>query len=186
MLAFGPKFRAWAAFAVAVLLAGCVTRKVAEPIDPRQGDVAVRTLENTAADTYPEPDKSESYDSPVAFDDNAVPQYPAGLLEQKLATVRVRVRLIVDEAGRVTQVLPLDPGSSQDRLFFDSIQAAAGTWKFSPLVRFGEGAGSTTIEFSGQKQTYEGLATALPFHQDYEFTFSQRDGKGFVSTLPHH
>ena len=175
------EFRPWMALAFAALLAGCLAKRPAEPLDSRHGDVAVRTLDTTSSESYPEPDKGESYDPPVAFFENAIPQYPADLLDRNLPMVTVKVRLIVDEGGRVTEVAPLDPPGPADLPFLRSVQAAAGNWKYSPLVRFGKGPGSTTIQFHGVQQTYEGVATALPFHQDYEFTFMQRDGKGFVS-----
>lgn len=173
------------AFALAGLLTGCVAKKPVEPADPRRGDVAIRTIEQTAAETYPPPDKHESYDSPVPFDESAAPQYPASLLVQHLPPVSIKVRVIVDESGSVTQVSPLDLAATADPSFFASIDATVRSWKFSPLVKFGKGAGSTTIKFHGREQTYEGAATALPFHRDYEFTFAQRDGEGFVSTSHH-
>jgi hypothetical protein len=39
----------------------------------------------------------------------------------------------------------------------------------------------TSILAHGLETTYEGTARALPFHEDYEFMFSQHDGKGTAS-----
>jgi TonB family protein len=182
LVSFETDIRVFPAFALVALLAGCATKKAVEPVDPRRGDVAVHTIDSPPADTYAEPEKGEAYDSPRPFDQNAAPRYPAELLAQRLPPVSVKVRLIVDESGKVTDVLALDSDATMNPAFFASTEAAVRSWQFSPLVRFGKGGGSTTIEFSGLKETYEGQAQALPFHQDYEFTFRQRDGKGFVST----
>jgi hypothetical protein len=52
-----------------------------------------------------------------------------------------------------------------------------------PLIRRRPAAGkTTTLAYHGSTRQYAGVATALPFHQDYEFTFTQRDGIGFVAT----
>jgi len=40
----------------------------------------------------------------------------------------------------------------------------------------------TEIVFNGFVSRYDGKATALPFHQDYDFTFTQKDGKGSVTS----
>jgi TonB family protein len=179
------KIYAFSAFAVAALLSGCATKKAVESVDLRSGDVAVHTIDSPPADTYAEPEKGEAYDSPRPFDQNVAPQYPAELLARLLPPLSVKVRLVVNESGNVTDVLALDPAGTIDPEFVASIEAAVRSWQFSPLVRFGKGSGSTTIEFHGTKEIYEGQAKALPFHQDYEFTFRQHDGKGFVSTSAH-
>jgi len=166
---------------LAVLFAGCATKKPVEPADPRSGDVAVRALRADAEDSYRQPQPGEDYFYPYALPENTAPQYPAQLLGQRLPPVVVRVRLIVDEGGGVAGVSRLDPESTGDPAFFVSVQEAARTWQFSPLVKKERAPGRTELVIHGVKEIFSGKATALPFHQDYEFTFTQRDGKGFVS-----
>jgi hypothetical protein len=165
-----------------LLVTGCAAKKPVEVPDPRQGDVAVKQLQPASSDTYADPAPEEQYDYPVRFGDNAPPNYPDALLAKRLPPLSVKVRLIVDETGCVTESNPLESATPADPAFFSAIQAAVRDWKFTPLVRITAGAGRTEIIFQGVKSVYSGKATALPFHQDYEFTFTQRDGKGFVST----
>jgi hypothetical protein len=165
-----------------LLVAGCAAKKPVELADPRLGDVAVEQLQPAASDRYAEPAPDEAYDYPVQFDENAPPTYPDALLAKQLPPVRVKVRLIVDVTGSVTESAPLDSAASADPAFLGAILTAVRDWKFTPLVRITAAAGKTDIIFQDVVITYPGKATALPFHQDYEFTFVQRDGKGFVST----
>jgi len=167
--------------AFASLLCACAAKKPIEPVDPRLGEVAVKTLQSADTDRYEEAASGEQYDYPAVYDENASPVYPDALLTQRLPPLRIKVRLVVDAAGDVTESSPLDPAVSADPAFFAAIQAAVREWKFTPLVRIKGGPGKTDILSHETMITYEGEATALPFHQDYEFTFSQRDGKGFVS-----
>jgi hypothetical protein len=56
-------------------------------------------------------------------------------------------------------------------------------WKYWPPVKWLPAEGvKTDIEFSGTVRTYFGTATALPFHQDYDITFAQKDGHGVVTS----
>jgi hypothetical protein len=166
---------------LAFLVAGCAAKKPVEVPDPRLGDVAVKQLQAASSDRYAEPAPGEEYDYPVQFGDNAPPAYPDTLLAKQLPPVSVKVRVIVDETGIVVESAPLDSAVSPDPEFFGAVQMAVREWRFTPLVRIEPGTGKSEIIFQGVKSFYTGKAVALPFHQDYEFTFTQRDGKGFVS-----
>jgi len=66
--------------------------------------------------------------------------------------------------------------------FFESIRSAVQGWKFTQLVKVIPGPASTTIvDAFGSEATYPGKATALPFHQDYRFVFSQVKGNANVT-----
>jgi hypothetical protein len=171
------------AVALGGIFAGCAAKKPAEFVDPgRLGDVGVLALEAAAADTYAV-ESNEHYDPPAPWDDNLPPAYPESLLAQRLPPVRVKVRMIVDEGGRVQGTTLLDNGGATDPAFFQSVQAALARWTFLPLIRRTPTAGrTTTLEYHGISHQFAGIATALPFHQDYEFTFTQRDGIGSVTT----
>jgi TonB family protein len=111
------------------------------------------------------------------------PEYPGGLLAQRLPPTRVKVRLIVDEGGSVQHATLLDDGHQNDPAFFAAVQSAVNAWAFTPLIRRKPVRDvTTTLTYHGLTRQFAGVATALPFHQDYEFTFTQRDGIGFVTT----
>jgi hypothetical protein len=166
---------------LAMLVSACAAKKPLELADPFFGDVAVTKLPPTE-ETYQAAAPDEAYDYPRQFGDNAPPAYPDELLAQRMPPQRVPVRVIVDAAGIVTSISPLDAGAPLDPAFLTAIRTAVSAWKFTPLVHIKNGPGRTDITFQDVVSTYTGLATALPFHQDYEFWFTQRDGKGFVST----
>lgn len=163
--------------------AGCAAKKPAEFVDPgRLGDVGILPIEAAPADSYTV-ESNEHYDYPVPWDDNLPPAYPEDLLAQRLPPVHVKVRMIVDEGGVVQRTMLLDTPERTDPAFFAAIEAAVGRWTFMPLIRRKPAAGTTKLTYHGHTQQYAGVAAALPFHQDYEFTFTQRDGIGFVTTL---
>jgi hypothetical protein len=166
---------------LAMLVSACAAEKPLELAGPLFGDVVVTKLPPTE-ETYQAAAPDEAYDYPRQFGDNAPPVYPDELLAQQLPPQRVPVRVIVDTAGNVTSISPLEAGAPRDPAFLSAIRTAVNAWKFTPLVHIKQGPGRTEIIFQDFVSTYTGLATALPFHQDYEFWFTQRDGKGFVST----
>ena len=163
-----------------LVVTGCATKKAAEPVVQREGEVKGRAITSENAEAYPQPQAGESYFGPFEFDDNASPQYPADMLARNLPPSVVRVRLVVNEGGSVTRCLPADTANAAPE-FFTAVQTAVLTWRFDPLVKMEGGAGRTTITYHGVTRHFGGKAYALPFSQDYEFTFSQRDGKGSVS-----
>jgi hypothetical protein len=92
--------------------------------------------------------------------------------------------VVVNETGYVTRIRPLNEEDSPAYLAaFESTRSAVAGWHYLPLVRISAGPGSTTIkdEFGGFAASYDGVAVPLPFHQDYEFEYSQVDGKGNVT-----
>jgi hypothetical protein len=169
--------------ALCAVLAGCAAKKPAELVDPgRLGDVGILAIEAAPADSYPV-ESDAHYDYPAPWGDNPPPAYPGTLLSQRLPPVRVRVRMIVDEGGRVRKTSLLGDAGRDDPAFFAAVETALGRWTFMPLIRRRPAAGkTTTLAYHGSTRQYDGEATALPFHQDYEFTFTQRDGIGFVAT----
>jgi TonB family protein len=167
----------------AVVLPGCGAKK---PVDlaatDRLGDVGMIRIEAPESQSYPvESDQTWQYASP--WDDNLPPTYPESLLARRLPPTRVKVRMIVDETGRVTSVEPLDPAGTADPAFLAAVQSALKIWTFRPLLKVEpKKRDSTTLVFHGIQMTLDGLVTPLPYHEDYEFAFTQRDGIGYVST----
>jgi hypothetical protein len=178
-------FRSIAWAIAAALLLGCATKAKlgdAQARPNRLGDVAVKTIEAPPSESY-KPEHGVAYDYPEALPSNPLPNYPGNLLGQDIQPVHVRVRVIVDERGRVTDALPIEGAIDGDPRFFPAVAAAVRSWRFRPLVKMERGPGTTQIVSGDTTVPYEGRATALPFHLDYEFAFSQRDGKGVVTTV---
>jgi hypothetical protein len=171
--------------ALCAALAGCAAPPARFVLPPSPvGDVGIIPIEACETDRYPVV-SDETYEYPAPWDDNLPPAYPESLLARRLDPVRIQVRMIVDEGGRVTQVGLLEPASDVDAAFFSEVQRALGSWTFLPLIRRKPVPNqTTTLRYHGTSRQYGGVAVALPFHQDYEFWFTQRDGVGYVSAAP--
>jgi hypothetical protein len=164
------------------LLGGCAAKKPPEPPESREGEVTGRVIGDETAEAYPVAQTGETYYGPFPFEENAPPQYPADQLARNLPLLIVRARIIVDENGSVTHCLPLADAADSTPEFFAAVQSAMLAWKFVPLIKTEAGPGSTLITFHNSTMRFDGKAQALAYHQDYEFTFTQRDGKGTVSS----
>ena len=165
----------------ALLLVACATQQALKVNLPRSGDVAMTTVKAADEQSYATA-SNEQWVAPVPFNENEAPVYPPELLAANLLPMTVRVRVVVDEHGVVTDSTALEAPTDYPQ-FFAAVQAVVGAWKYWPLVKVVPAAGvSTDIMFNGYLSRYEGTATALPFHQDYDVTFTQKDGKGVVTT----
>ena len=167
------------AVACICLLAGCKTQPPLEP-DARTGHVGAQVVETEGAKHY-ESDPDSYFDYPVQAPSNPLPAYPEDMLAARLPPVRIKVRVTVSEAGFVNQCSPLDPSDAVHPRFVAAIQDAVRSWRYMPLVQIRRGPVQTSIIAHGHETTYPGTAIALPFHEDYEFTFTQQDGKGSAS-----
>jgi hypothetical protein len=168
---------------MALLLVACAAQQAIQHIDlPRSGDVAMTEVHTADEQSYAM-DAGAQWVAPQAFYENAAPAYPGELLAANLPPIKVRVRLIVSENGVVTDSTALEAPPEYPQ-FFAAVQAVVGSWKYWPLVKVlpTQDGTRTEIVFNGFVSTYEGKATALPFHQDYNFTFTQKDGKGVVTS----
>jgi hypothetical protein len=167
---------------VASLLVACAAQQALNNIDlPRSGNVAMTPIDAPQEQSYSMADDAQ-WVAPTPFDENEAPVYPPDLLAANLPPITVRVRVVVDEGGVVTESSAIDVPPDYPQ-FFAAVQAVTGGWKYWPLVKVLPAPGTRSeIFFSGYVSTYEGQATALPFHQDYDFTFTQKDGKGNVTS----
>ena len=95
---------------------------------------------------------------------NELPTYPPSLLVKQLDPVEVIVRVIVNAAGSVESAT-ITRNSSEEQAFADATVTAVKGWIYTPLKR---------VEGSS--------AEALPFSQEYRFTFKQVDGRAVVSS----
>jgi TonB family protein len=124
------------------------------------GDVSAQQLQSPASERYPI-ESDVTYALPFPATGNAAPQYPEGLLSSRLPPITVQARLIVDEGGAVTDATIVEGGIPP--AFAQSVRVAVQSWRFSPL-----------------KRRKEGKVEALPFSQQYTFTFRQVNGRAVV------
>ena len=165
-----------------LILAACVAHQAIERADStRTGSVAMQAVSADQSQSYAV-DTNETWFAPTPMDEHVAPIYPEELLAQRLPAITVRVRLIVDQNGIVTDSIALaaPPDFPQ---FFAAVQAAVLQWTYWPLVRSVPGEEQTQLIFTGWSATYAGKATAMPFHQDFEIVFTQEDGKGVVTSV---
>ena len=166
---------------LALLLVACATQQALQQL-PRSGDVAMKEVSAADEQSYAM-GGTDQWVAPSPFYENEAPAYPPELLAANLPPMKVRVRVVVSERGVVSDSIAVvvPPDYPQ---FFAAVQAVVGAWKYWPLVKVQPTSDGTRteIEFNGFVSTYDGKATALPFHQDYDFTFTQKDGIGAVLT----
>lgn len=151
--------------ALSGLLAGCATQSpmtapgMAYAAD---GAVSAEIVDAADEDARYQPVPGSSYLSPLPQRANAKPEYPMELLDRRLPPATVVVRLIVDGAGKVAdaRIVENDGGEAA---FAEAVLVAVRTWTFFPLKRV-----------TGRQ------VEALPFTQDYRFTFRQVNGRAVV------
>jgi TonB family protein len=146
--------------------AGCksVPKKSPTRIDyTSDGNVSAQRLHAPANESYAT-DSTTTYAGSNPAKDNAVPQYPAGLLSNRLPPVSVSVRVIVDASGAVTDAFVAE-GDSVPSEFARAVLTAVRSWRFEPLKRMSEG-----------------ITETLPFSQQYRFVFTQVNGRPVVSS----
>ena len=174
--------RTAALFASALLPLAACSHAPQRPTEPRDGAVLAQQLPADAGDRYEHSDEVR-YESPVAAADNLLPGYPPALLAERLPPHSIRVRLIVDPAGRVRDVQALDAAAATaGDPFFGSVRTACAQWRFSPLIERTR-VPVQTADADGTVWTeYRERERALPFHLDYAFRFEQVDGKALDVT----
>ena len=180
------------------VLAGCVmpTSRQAAPVRfvdtgvqttsaARRAADSTRSIDPALADApaHAEPPRLE-YIQPKPDPGNALPVYPASLLKRQVPSTVVKVRLRIESDGAVFKVDPLEqPATADQRAFVEAVRDACWSWKYSPLIRMDLNRGETVrVDSRGSSTEFKGHPTALPFHIDYAFTFSRRDGRPGVET----
>ncbi|AIF46498.1 hypothetical protein HY57_04085 [Dyella japonica A8] len=114
--------------------------------------------------------------------EHPAPTYPPSLLDRQLPPHEVEARLIVDEAGKVTEVRIADEAQvdAETRLFDEAVRAAAMQWVFAPLhvSQWAADANGNTHQVGSEER---------PFSMDYVFRFAWKDGKPVAdaSASPH-
>ena len=163
---------------------GCTTqvsKPAPQPESKASGRVTGGLIEAPASERYAG-EAGAHYEQPLASPDNPLPAYPSDLLSKRLPPFTVRVRVVVNEMGLVTSVIAIDQPDANQLPFVESVRSAVQGWKFTQLVKVIPGPTFTRlVDAFGSEAMYPGKATALPFHQDYQFVFSQTQGKPNVS-----
>ncbi len=90
---------------------------------------------------------------------------------------------MVNDEGRVYDVQALGQLQEAEQPYFAAVQSAVANWQFFPLVKVTDGPGNTVVTVGETSTSYAGIATKLPFHQDYAFSFEQVRGKGVVKAV---
>jgi hypothetical protein len=104
--------------------------------------------------------------------DRAMPQYPPGLLDARLPPQEVKAALMMDTAGKVSEVRieGEDLANPQQRQFDDAVRTAVMHWTFEPL-RVSQWAADAN------GNTHDVASQTRPFSQNYVFRFEWKDGK---------
>ncbi|MEO8314154.1 MAG: TonB family protein [Pseudomonadota bacterium] len=126
-----------------------------------EGDVSAQRVQAQRQAQY-QSDSGSTYTGSHPAKDNAVPQYPAGLLSSRLPSVSVTVHVVVDDAGMVSDAT-VAGGESLQPEFADAVLSAVRSWRFDPLRRI-----------------TEGKVEALPFSDQFQFVFTQVNGRAVV------
>jgi hypothetical protein len=163
------------------LLAGCATTPEREP----RGEVGMREVDAAVAPaTRLVLASNESFQRPLFASANALPEYPAALLSQRLPAQAVCLRVGISETGDVLQSAPVHEGADCTATattaagFVAAAQAAAQQWRFDPAFRcvFPEGKPPEHGVCVGEGVREIPQAVSLV----YRFVFEQVDGRGSV------
>lgn len=159
----------------AVSAAGCHTAPSVPDrakAPPKEGAVSYSALQPAAGEQYTLKVSEHAFGAqPIV---RGAPAYPEALIAKALPPVVVRVKAIVDDSGKVSDVRDLDPSSDPDHLaFFKACQAAVSTWEFSPM---------TVVQESDDGHgNISQVRKNAAFSMDYAFRFELVDGKPHVS-----
>ncbi|UPG86405.1 energy transducer TonB [Luteibacter aegosomatis] len=168
--------RSIALLCTALALTAChaPTKPANKPADPdRAGTVSYKELPAFADNQYKLKRDEQAFGAqPV---DHDAPAYPASLVALQLPETTVRIKAIVDEQGRVTEVRDLDTSNDPNHsAFFAACRDAVMRWSYTPMTvveEWDDGRGNIT-----QKRRN------APFSLDYGFRFALVEGKPMVSS----
>lgn len=158
-------------FMLVIGLVGC-TRPVARPgrRPPNEGDASWHAVEQPDTVHY-QLAMGEVSSGGTALE-RVTPVYPAARLAACPPVVEVTARLIVDRAGKVTEVRPGNAASAQADLapYLDATRTAALRWQFNPLQ-----INHWSADANGESHVVD--SRTEPFSLDYLFRFTCHAGK---------
>ncbi|SEV90476.1 hypothetical protein SAMN04515660_0828 [Luteibacter sp. 329MFSha] len=157
------------------LLGGCARPQASMPAAPPPARIAASSYEALPAASgaryHMTTQQHASGAQPVA---NDPPAYPPGWIAANLPPVTIRAKVIVDGAGKVTEVRDLDDlGDPQHVAFFAATREAAMHWTYTPMT--------VVQDHEDARGNFSTTRSTSPFSLDYAFRFELRDGKPVVS-----
>ncbi len=156
-------------------LAGCAHERVRAPERPaNQGDASWHAVESPDTAHY-QLALGEVSSGGVAFK-RVTPVYPAAQLAACPPVVDITAKLIVDMAGRVTEVRPGDAASATPAMkpYLEATRTAVLQWQFNPLQ-----INHWSADANGESHVVD--SQTLPFSRDYAFGFICHAGQATVS-----
>ena len=163
------------AFVLLAGLAGCARHAVrTDTPPPNEGDASWRAVEQP--DTVHYQLAMGEVSSGATTIQRVTPVYPAAQLAACPPVVDVTAQLIVDRAGKVTEVRPGDAASAKADLapYLDATRTAALRWQFNPLQ-----INHWAADANGESHVVD--SRTEPFSLDYLFRFTCRAGRATVS-----
>lgn len=164
----------WIAIATWLLIAGCATQpQIASP-PPPTGDTSWHIKEPEGTKHYQLAMGSVSSGATAA--DRVTPVYPPGELVSCPPPFEVEALLIVDKAGKVSEVRVANEAQADThrREFINAVRTAALQWDFLPLK-----VDRWAADADGNSHVVD--SETLPFSQTYVFRFECHAGKAVVS-----
>jgi TonB family protein len=123
--------------------------------------------------------EEQSYTIPAAVE-NLPPDYPADMVALHLQHVDVRVKVIVNEKGTVTDARFSNEPAEHPAAFDDAVRGAVLKWHYTPFViRTWEDIKDAEGNVTDSRMASQ---AAQPFSLDYDFSFDLRDGKPVVAS----
>lgn len=165
--------------ALGLSLAGCASAPPSLPPKPTtEGDTSYRSVAKGDMQHY-QLAMGQISTGAIPWD-HPSPIYPVALLDQRLPPQEVEAQLIVDEAGKVSEVRIDNEAQADERskLFDAAVRAAAMQWTFEPLriSQWAADANGNSHEVSSEKRA---------FSLDYVFRFAWKDGKPVADASAH-
>lgn len=165
---------AWTAIVFSVVLAGCATTQHIPP-PPATGDAWWRIVLPPGTTRY-QLALGEVSSGATPFQ-RVAPIYPPDQLAACPAPVEVEASLIVDQAGKVSEVRVADEAAvvPNRRPFVDAVRVAAWQWQFTPLQ-----INHWAADANGNSHVVD--SEVKPFSLIYVFRFECHAGHASVST----
>ncbi len=169
------------AMGACLLLAACATTPASSfptPSPPPEGEPASRAAANDGIRHY-ELALGETSTGAMPRDHPA-PVYPAALLAARLPPQEVDALLVVDPAGKVSEVRMAgeDLADPLRRQFMTAVRAAAMRWTFEPLQ-----VSQWAADANGNSHPVGTEARSFRVH--YVFCFAWKDGKPVTDAIAH-
>lgn len=165
-------------FAVGITFSGCTSVMVKKPSTaPNKGSTSYRAIDDSHMTHYQPAFGDISGATPTR---HASPIYPSDQLAVCASIQKVLAQVIVDEAGKVSDVRDMQVAetvsTALNKSFFTAVRTAVLEWEFTPL-RISHWSDST------DGRAHEEDATAKPFSLMYVFSFECHAGKATVMSV---